>query len=108
LSGSKSLNCPDGHPFFNPCIGQPVVCFFFCVRVFPNKDQLRSEVADVSGIWRMIEAIGERASDPQSPLHQVADEICWHDCHIASPSQSSCLEVYFARLPRTLSSSRPR
>ena len=55
-----------------------------------------------------MEVTGERASDPQSPFHQVADEICWHDCHIASPPQSPCLEVYFARLPRTLPSSRPR
>jgi hypothetical protein len=33
------------------------------VCVFPNKDQLRSEVADDGGIWR-IEATGERATDP--------------------------------------------
>ena len=96
----KASNLPG---FFNPCIGQPAVCFAVCV--FLNKDQLRS---DVGGIWRMMEATGERASDPQSPLHQVADEICWHDCHIASPSQSRCLEMYFARLPRTLPSSRLR
>ena len=56
----------------------------------------------------MIEATGERISDPLSSFHQVADEICWHDCHIASPSQSPCLDVYFARLPRTLPSYRPR
>ena len=77
------------------------------VCLFANKDQLRSELAD-DGFWRMMEATVEKSSDPQSPLHQVTDEICWHDCHIASPSQSSCLEVYFARLPRTLPTSRPR
>jgi hypothetical protein len=67
--------------------------------VFPNKDQLRSEEADVGGIWRM-EATGERASDPQIPFHQVADEICWNDFHITgtSPSQSPCLEVYLVLL----------
>jgi hypothetical protein len=71
------------------------------VGAFPNKDQLRSEAVDVGGIWRMMEATGDRASDPQSLFYQVADEICWHDCHIASSSQSPCLEVYFAKLPRT-------
>ncbi|XP_055745728.1 leucine-rich repeat-containing protein 59-like isoform X3 [Salvelinus fontinalis] len=97
--------CPDGHQF------STLVLFSLLralVCVFPNKDQLRTEAADVGGIWRMMEATGERASDPQSPFHQVADEICWHDCHIASPSQSPCLEVYFVRLPRTLPLSRPR
>jgi hypothetical protein len=49
-----------------------------------------------------MEATGERASDQQSPFHQVADEICWYDCHIASSSQSPCLEVYFARQPMYL------
>ena len=49
------------------------------VCVFPNKDQLRSEATDVGGIWRMMAATGERASESQSPFHQVADEICWHD-----------------------------
>ena len=61
------------------------------VCVFPNKDQLCSEAADVGGIWMVMEATGERASDPQSPFYQVADEICWHDCHIASPSQKPLL-----------------
>ena len=100
----KPKICPDGHQ----CLYWSACCMLWCVCVFPNKDQLRSEAADVGGIWRMMEATGERASDPQSPFYQVADEICWHDCHIASPSQSLCLEVYFARLPRTLPSSRPR
>ncbi|MEX5606378.1 hypothetical protein, partial [Pseudomonas syringae] len=47
------------------------------VCVFPNKDQLRSEAADVGGILRMMEATEERLSDPQSPFHQVADEISY-------------------------------
>ena len=45
------------------------------VGVFPHKDQLCADAADVGGIWRMMEATGERASDPQSPFHQVADEM---------------------------------
>ena len=86
----KASNLPGWPPIFQPLYWS--ACFVcFGVYVFPNKDQLLSEAADVSGIWRMKEATGERASDPQSPFHQVADEICWHDCHIAlQDCQESC------------------
>ncbi|XP_023284603.1 receptor-type tyrosine-protein phosphatase F-like [Seriola lalandi dorsalis] len=64
-------------------------------------DQLRSEAADDGGIWRIREATGPWASDPQSPFHQVDVDMCWHDCQKPSPSQRPCLVRYFAKLPRT-------
>ncbi|XP_055790906.1 proline-rich protein 5-like isoform X1 [Salvelinus fontinalis] len=105
LSGSKSLKFAQMATNFSILVLVSLLHALVCVCVCSQTRT--SEAADVGGIWRRMESTGERASDPQSPFHQVADEICWHDCHIASPSQSPCLEVYFARLPRTLPSSRP-
>ena len=54
--------------------------------MFPNKDQLRSEAADVGGIWRMMEATGERASDPKSlPTGGSLDMLAWLPYCISIP-----------------------
>ena len=74
LSGSKSLKFARMDTNFSTLVLVSLLRALVCV--FPNKDQLHSEVADVGGIWRMMEATGKRASIQQSPVHQVADEIC--------------------------------
>ena len=106
VSGSKSLRFARMATSFSTLALVSLLQTF--VSVCPNLDQLRSEAADGGGIWRMMEATGARASDPQSPFHQVDADMCWHDCHIPSPYQRPCLVLYLARLPRTLPSFRPR
>ena len=73
LSGSKSLKFARMSTNFSTLALVSLLRAFVCV--FPNKNRFSSEAADNGGIWRMMKATGERASDPQSPFHQVADEI---------------------------------
>lgn len=106
VSGSKSPRFARMATDFSTRSFVSLLRTFVCV--FPNSDQLRSAVADVGGIWRRMEATGARASDPQSPFHQVDGEMCWLDCQIPSPCQRPCLVRYFAKLSSTLLTSRPR